>query len=280
MNPHLSPDQATLDAISAYLDGRLNQQETAALEKALRQHPEWRETLDELAAIRSLLRSLPELHSPKNFILSQAASPRARTRDLPMRAYGFGSALAAIAAVVVFAIGVLQAPMAADSLPAMEMRAASVTDHTGAPGPVAVAPEAPSGAGAFSTTTQPAPSDDAQTKSLANTPPQPLSLAGAAKSTEPPNGTAAPKLSPDTSGACSDCLPPHTENGALTSPAPEGGTPPFTLLLPVAENQTSEPPVETTPSPLSVSPSLFVTVLLMFIAVALGALFLRSRKRK
>jgi hypothetical protein len=283
MKSHLSPDTATLDAMSAYLDGRLDQPETAALEDQLRTHPEWRETLKELAAIRSLLHSLPELHPPRNLILNPNDIPHAIRPNMPARLYGFGSAFAAITAILVFAFSALQAPMTG-SLPSMALRAASAQDASSdlaltQAAPMALQPKTANVAGSLPTAAAPNAETTPLTKALANTP-RPLSgTEGTIGPMMLVAATAAPTPNASEAAGCGECGPAVATGSELETPSAEENTPVFTLLMPIAEHQTTEQPVEPPSSPIELSIPTMISIALMIVAVALGILFYQKRKR-
>lgn len=91
-----------LERLSAYLDGALDQRETARLETRLRQEPELRQALQALRQTVGLLRSVPEVAPPRNFTLSPSmvAGPQ-RARAYP----ALQLATALVAAAFVFVIG-------------------------------------------------------------------------------------------------------------------------------------------------------------------------------
>lgn len=58
------------EAISAYLDGQLNQKERNRLEERFRVNTELRTALQEMRRTRAMLRSQPRLRAPRNFTLT------------------------------------------------------------------------------------------------------------------------------------------------------------------------------------------------------------------
>jgi hypothetical protein len=268
MKAHLSPNQAALDAMSAYLDGRLTKTETAELERQLQANPEWRAAMDELAAIRSLLRSLPVLRAPRNLILAPAAMPHPRRRNFPSLAYGFGSALAAVAAVLVFALGSISAPMAASAPAAMAQRAVnsgdlptgtSAADSSGPFGAVPVA--ATSASSRFAALASP-PTTDTETPAT-----KALALA-----------TAAPNYAGPEASGCGACEPGASTISLTPEPATNEATPSFVSLLPMTENQAVE---KSGAQPSFELPATTIAALLLGIgAIAFAILSLRSRRRR
>ncbi len=72
------------EALSAYLDEKLNPQEIAVLEKRLEREPNLRSSLEELGRTRNALRDLPKMHAPHNFTLTpEMAGLRSGARSLP-----------------------------------------------------------------------------------------------------------------------------------------------------------------------------------------------------
>ncbi|HRJ58998.1 MAG TPA: hypothetical protein PK152_18065 [Anaerolineales bacterium] len=60
-----------IEHLSAYLDGQLNQAESARLESRIKSDPELNSVLSDLRATRSLLRKLPARKAPRNFTLTR-----------------------------------------------------------------------------------------------------------------------------------------------------------------------------------------------------------------
>jgi anti-sigma factor RsiW len=132
-----------LEALSAYLDGRLEGAERTALEDRLNREEGLRRQLDELRSVRDSLRVLPVLQPPRALTLSRAQvgseknAPSGFFRAFSPRAMSFASALAAMMFVFVlaadffsqskFALGAgapAIAQPAAEKAPAMEPTAA------------------------------------------------------------------------------------------------------------------------------------------------------------
>ncbi len=125
--PALTP--ADLELLSAYLDNELTPAERAALERRLAAEPA---LVAELEALRSVVvqaRALPLLKAPRDFRLDPAiygrpvARPAARRaldrRVTPVqRAYRWSSAISALAAVLVLALGVMGLLRGAHQMPA------------------------------------------------------------------------------------------------------------------------------------------------------------------
>jgi hypothetical protein len=127
MNPHVPLDPGLLEALSAYLDGRLEGVEQAALEERLARDADLRRQLSELRAVRDSLRGLPSLKPPRPLILTrqQVGMPVGRGGWFSARSLGFGSVLAAMAFVFVASINMLSySGMAAAPRPVAEKFAA------------------------------------------------------------------------------------------------------------------------------------------------------------
>jgi hypothetical protein len=66
-----------LEAISAYLDGQLSPREHARLESRLKTDSQLRLALEQMRRTRALLRSLPKVRAPRNYVLTpQMVHPR------------------------------------------------------------------------------------------------------------------------------------------------------------------------------------------------------------
>ncbi len=108
MNPRAPLDPRLLEALSAYLDGRLEGAERMALEERLKRDEDLRRYLRELREVRDSLRSLPVLKSPRPLTLSpaQAGALSRRPAAFSPRSMAWGSALASFAFVVVLTLDV------------------------------------------------------------------------------------------------------------------------------------------------------------------------------
>jgi hypothetical protein len=106
MNTRAPQDPRLLEALSAYLDGRLAGAEKTALEDRLQKDENLRRELSELRVIRDSLRSLPVLRSPRALALLPAQAGRSlpQPRGFSSRWMAFGSAFAALAFVVVTSV--------------------------------------------------------------------------------------------------------------------------------------------------------------------------------
>jgi hypothetical protein len=75
--------QRDLEAISAYLDGQLSGKEQARLDARLQADADLRIALDRMRRTRSMLRSMPRLRAPRNYVLT----PQMVRRKAPPPAY-------------------------------------------------------------------------------------------------------------------------------------------------------------------------------------------------
>ncbi len=105
MNPRAPLDPRLLEELSAYLDGRLEGVEKAALEESLAGDENLRRHLSELRTVRESLRALPPIKPPRALTLTRAqvGEPLRRFDWFSPRRMALGSALAAMAFVVVMA---------------------------------------------------------------------------------------------------------------------------------------------------------------------------------
>lgn len=74
-------------ALSAYLDGQLAQEESKRLEMRLQNEPHLQAALDELRRTRAFLRSQPRLRAPRNFMLTPQMAGVDRGRRAQPPAY-------------------------------------------------------------------------------------------------------------------------------------------------------------------------------------------------
>jgi len=109
MNPMKRVDPQLLEALSAYLDGTLEGAEKAGLEARLIKEESLRLSLEELRSVRDSLRSLPLLKTPRSLTLSPALAGKGTEKAgvFSPRRMAFGSALASLAFVCVFAVDIL-----------------------------------------------------------------------------------------------------------------------------------------------------------------------------
>jgi len=91
------------EALSAYLDDQLNQNERIQLEGRFKEEPNLRRSLTELDLTRKVLRSATKLHAPRNFTLSpEMAGIRIHTHPVP--SFFSGLRLASILATFFFVL--------------------------------------------------------------------------------------------------------------------------------------------------------------------------------
>ena len=74
----MTPNDDSLELLSASLDSALSEAERGRLEPRLRAEPALQTTLDELRATRAVLRAVPELLPPRDFRLSRVQARRPR----------------------------------------------------------------------------------------------------------------------------------------------------------------------------------------------------------
>lgn len=136
MTTNLSPKD--WQALSAYLDGQLSQQEQARLEKRLGENPVLQTGLAELRQTRTILRGLPKRKAPRNFYLSPAM---VKPRPVPLAApaLGFASAFSAFLFLLVLAgqVFLRSAPAASTSM----IRITQQVEKAAAPQAVQALPE-------------------------------------------------------------------------------------------------------------------------------------------
>ncbi len=263
MNRPDSLDPQLLETLSAYLDGRLDGAEKAALETRLNKEESLRFQLDELRSVRDALRALPLLKPPRPLALTPAMAGRTAGKPgafSPFR-LALGSALASLALVCVLTVdvfsrggllGVASAPQAlAPANEAFSMPRQSLDT---------------SGAGKSAATAGPASS------TAATEPPPPVATArvGTGCDNCTPTGTpaAAPTTAPLLGGGCGDCaateevaeIPPQVVTVPLATIAQPHAAPDF---------QTAAPYLEV---------CLGLAAVFLAASAALGAILLRRRR--
>ncbi len=100
--PALSP--ADLELLSAYLDDELTPAERAALERRLHEEADLRAELEALRQVVALTRQVSPLRAPRDYRLDPAVYGRRRA-GTARRVYGWASALSAVAALLLLALG-------------------------------------------------------------------------------------------------------------------------------------------------------------------------------
>jgi anti-sigma factor RsiW len=161
------PTFRDVEMLSAYLDGKLSQADSARLETRLAGEPELDSILQDLSQARSLLRRLPQRRSPRNFTLSPQ---RAGVRPPLPRAYPVLRLASALAAVLFF-FTFLGARVA---LPAAQLAAPAADEGRFASGGGGDATEAPAEAAPIVGT--PAPGTPTPEMGIALAPPEPTPL--------------------------------------------------------------------------------------------------------
>ena len=114
-----NPTFRDVETLSAYLDGKLSQADSARLEARLAREPELDSILQDLSGARSLLRSLPQRRAPRNFTLSpqQAGVRPPLPRVFP--ALRLASALAAVLFLFTYLGNNIALPAAQTGAPAL-----------------------------------------------------------------------------------------------------------------------------------------------------------------
>jgi len=99
------------ELLSAYMDGELDQRERVLLEARLAAEPELQARLEALRQTVSLVRALPQVQAPRNFILTpamvRADRPRAVSRRWLAPALTFATGAVGLLCVVVLTTGLL-----------------------------------------------------------------------------------------------------------------------------------------------------------------------------
>lgn len=90
------------EELSAYIDGQMSQEEAHAIEAKLARSVELQQASNQIKALRSATRSLPQHKAPRNFILTRAEAAEARRSRNWSRAFGLAFSLCAVFLVVIF----------------------------------------------------------------------------------------------------------------------------------------------------------------------------------
>lgn len=97
MTMSVERNEHDLELLSAYIDGQLADLERAALETRLQNEPALRQQLAELRATIGLIRDLPLMAAPRNFMLTPVmVRPQTRPRTTTTYLFSFVSAAAAL----------------------------------------------------------------------------------------------------------------------------------------------------------------------------------------
>ncbi len=89
--------------LSAYLDGQLTQSDLQRVEKRLLSDEQFKRTSQELAYTKRMLRSLPKIRAPHNFMLTPERVKKTAKRQFFQPAWGLVSAVSTFLLVVIFA---------------------------------------------------------------------------------------------------------------------------------------------------------------------------------
>jgi ferric-dicitrate binding protein FerR (iron transport regulator) len=140
----LPPEEFEL--LSAYLDNALTTRQRQALEARLAASPELRAQLDDLRAVRAMLRAAPALKPPRDFRLDPARYAR-RAWWSRLDILRLTSALSAAAAVLLLALGIVlsgtpSAPSDGIALQATDLSTPTTTMRMPAPTPTMPLPAA------------------------------------------------------------------------------------------------------------------------------------------
>lgn len=184
----------TIENLSAYVDGRLDDAERAAVEAHLAECESCRSELESLRQTVALLRRVPEVAAPRSFAIPAAAAPprRAPLRLVHSRQfYLLGQATGALAAlfVCVLAMSLVAGPTAvllptdsATTLAAPASPATPVSAQAG-PAPAAARAAAPQAVSPASSSAAPQAPPSAQVPAAASgAPPKPAAAGAAAPS--------------------------------------------------------------------------------------------------
>jgi hypothetical protein len=89
--------------LSAYLDGELPQTELQRFEKRLLSDQQFKRTLEELAYTKRLLRAMPRIRAPRNFMLTPERVKKTARRQIFQPAWGLVSAVSTFLLLMIFA---------------------------------------------------------------------------------------------------------------------------------------------------------------------------------
>jgi hypothetical protein len=118
-----------VERLSAYLDGELSAAERARLEERIKEDPDLRSALEEMRTAVWLMRSMPDVKVPRNFILTpDMVGIRDRPRAYPI--FQFATALATLALIVVVGIDFFS-PIAAGRVASVAQEALPVEEAVG-----------------------------------------------------------------------------------------------------------------------------------------------------
>ena len=98
----MSKSDRNLEALSAYLDGELQGNERAQIEKMLEQDKDLKVWFEELKRTRLVLRNIPTLRAPRNYFLTPAMVGQTGKPSWAFPVFRFASAFAALLLVLLF----------------------------------------------------------------------------------------------------------------------------------------------------------------------------------
>lgn len=142
-----TPTFRDVELLSAYLDGKLSQADSARLESRLKSEPDLRGILDDLSQSRALLRKLPKRRAPRNFTLTPQMARVKPPLPRAVPALRWATSLATFLLFATLAVNALAPSMASPSYmalgkgggggpeeaPMMEMEAAAATEAPAEP---------------------------------------------------------------------------------------------------------------------------------------------------
>ncbi len=112
-----NPSFRNVEQLSAYLDGKLSQTDTARIKSRLESDPELRAVLNDLSQTRALLRKLPARRAPRNFTLTPKMAGVKPPLPRVYPALRFATALASVLLIFSFAANTLTPRLAAAPAP-------------------------------------------------------------------------------------------------------------------------------------------------------------------
>lgn len=89
--------------LSAYLDGELSPSELQRVEKRLLSDQQFKRTSEELAYTKRMLRAMPQIRAPRNFMLTPERVKKTVKRQIFQPAWGLVSAVSTFMLLVIFA---------------------------------------------------------------------------------------------------------------------------------------------------------------------------------
>jgi hypothetical protein len=107
--------------LSAYLDGELSQSDIQRVEKRLLSDQQFKRTLEELAYTKRLLRAMPRIRAPRNFMLTPERVKKTVKRQIFQPAWGLVSAVSTFLLLMIFAGTSILPRLAASRAAAPEM---------------------------------------------------------------------------------------------------------------------------------------------------------------